>query len=62
MGIPISAEVRGADVGEITVTPETLPEHVEALRYRFEPGGQGQVDLLMEFETKRVRIPIQSAA
>jgi hypothetical protein len=61
-GIPISPEVRSADVGQITVTPETPAEHVETLRYRFEDAGQGRVDLLMEFENTRVRIPIQAAA
>jgi hypothetical protein len=60
-GIPISPEVRSADIGEITVTPEVLADPVETLRYRFEPAGEGRVDLLMEFETTRVRIPIQAA-
>lgn len=58
-GIPIDAGVRAHDVGEIVVTPETLDEHVETLRYRFEPAGEGRVDLLMEFELTRIRVPIQ---
>jgi hypothetical protein len=60
-GVPISPEVRSADIGTIQVTPEQMTEHVETLRYRFEPGAGNQVDLLMEFENTRVRIPIQAA-
>jgi hypothetical protein len=59
-GIPINDQVRAGDVGQFTVPTET-GEHVERLRYRFEPRGEGQVDLVMEFETTRVRIPIQTA-
>lgn len=60
-GVPISPEVRNADIGTIQVTPEPMTEHVETLLYRFEPGAGNQVDLLMEFENTRVRISIQAA-
>jgi hypothetical protein len=60
-GIPISPEVRADDVGQFTVPTETMAEHVETLRYRFEPQGEGRADLLMEFETTRVRMPVQAA-
>jgi hypothetical protein len=59
-GIPIDEGVRAQDVGEITVTPETMAEPVETLRYRFEPRGERAVDLLMEFESTRIRLPIES--
>lgn len=61
-GIPIGPGVREQDLGEIVLTPESTGEHVETLRYRFEPAGEGRVDLLMEFEMTRVRIPIESAS
>lgn len=60
-GIPIDEGVRAEDVGEITVTPEATDAHVETLQYRFEPQGENAVDLVMEFENTRVRIPIQAA-
>jgi hypothetical protein len=56
-GIPIDDAVRQHDVGRLTVTPEPLSEPVETLRYRFEPRGDA-VDLVMEFERNRIRIPI----
>jgi hypothetical protein len=58
-GIPISPQVREHDLGQVGVRPERI-EHIERLRYRFEPAGANRVDLLMEFETTRVRIPIQT--
>jgi hypothetical protein len=57
-GIPIDDSVTRHDVGRITVTPETLAQPVETLRYRAEPRSDG-VDLLMEFERNRIRIPIR---
>jgi len=60
-GIPINDQVRAGDVGEFTVPTEATDPHVETLRYRFEPWGERRTDLLMEFESTRVRIPIQVA-
>jgi hypothetical protein len=60
-GIPISPEVRAADVGSGTVTPEALAAPVETFTLRFEPAGSGEVHLVGEWEGWRVRIPVRSA-
>ena len=57
-GIPLSSDVRARDMGQATLTPEALPEHVEALRFRFEPKGVGRVDLVLEWESTRLSIPM----
>jgi hypothetical protein len=56
-GIPLSPEVRAQDVGEALLTPERLAEPVETLRFSFAPTAGG-VDLLMEWEGSRLRIPV----
>jgi hypothetical protein len=59
-GIPISAQVTEADIGSGTAQVESTEEMVERLRYRFEEAGEGGVDLLLEWERTRVRIPIRA--
>ena len=59
-GIPISAQVTEADIGSGTAQVESTEEMVERLRYRFEDAGEGGVDLLLEWERTRVRIPIRA--
>jgi len=56
-GIPVTDEVRTADVGSFTVTPEATSGMVETLTYSFVPSGNGG-DLVLEWETTRIRIPV----
>ena len=49
----------GGEYAEVAAEPI---DHVETLRFRFEPKSQTEVDLVMEFETTRVRVPIAAAA
>jgi hypothetical protein len=58
-GIPINAAVTDTDIGRGTGSVEPMAEMVERLRYRFDPTGEGAVDLLLEWERTRVRIPIR---
>lgn len=57
-GIPISEEVRAADIGSFTV-PRESTEMVETLTYEWEPGGEGFGHLVLLWETTRVPIPVQ---
>lgn len=59
-GIPITDEVRSADVGSGTVTPEETESTVEQMRYRFEREGPDEALLLLEWEDTRVPIPIEA--
>jgi hypothetical protein len=60
-GIPIDAAVRATEIGSFTVTPLTLPETVEQLRYVWEPaaGGDPGGELLLEWENTALPIPIE---
>ncbi|MEX0979920.1 MAG: DUF2911 domain-containing protein [Gemmatimonadota bacterium] len=58
-GIPIDDDVRAADVGSGTVTPESTGSMVERLTFRFEERDSDAADLLMEWENTRVRIPVE---
>lgn len=58
-GIPIDEAVRAADIGSFTVEPETMDEHVETMRFRFEPSEDGTMgDMVMEWENTRVRFHV----
>ncbi|MCA1789677.1 MAG: DUF2911 domain-containing protein [Thioalkalivibrio sp.] len=57
-GIPISPEVRATDVGSFTVTPEATSNMVETMTYGFESTGQSAGEIVLEWETTRVRIPV----
>lgn len=57
-GIPISPEVRATDVGSFTVTPEATSNMVETMTYGFESTGQNSGEIVLEWETTRVRIPV----
>lgn len=57
-GIPISAEVRAADVGSFTVPVTNLDAHVETLEFTFQPRGEGGGDLVYRWERTMLRIPI----
>ena len=53
-------EVEAQEVGRATVPSEQMEEHVEMLSFRVEPRGEGQADLLLEWENTRVRIPLSA--
>lgn len=61
-GIPINEEIRQADVGSVTVAPESTEETVEALDIRLEPRDGGGVDFVAEWEDTRVTVPIRPAS
>ncbi len=58
-GIPIDEEVRGAEIGRGSVTPERTEEPVETLRFEFHPVGPDEAELRMEWERTRLRIPVE---
>ncbi len=57
-GIPINDEVRATDVGETTAVVERLADAVEIFTIRFEKKDPGSAELVMEWETTRVRVPV----
>ena len=59
-GIAINEEVMANDVGSFTVTPGTLDEAVDQLRFSFAEA-EGGTDLVMEWEQTSVSIPIRSS-
>ncbi|HEX6927182.1 MAG TPA: DUF2911 domain-containing protein [Longimicrobiaceae bacterium] len=52
-------EVRAQEVGRATVPSEQIDAPVETFVIRAEPQGEDAVDLVLEWETTRVRIPVQ---
>jgi len=60
-GMPIDAGVQAQDVGRATVPVEPLDRHVETLTFDLRPTGRGSAELLLEWETTRVRIPVERA-
>lgn len=56
-GVPITPEVRAADIGSFTVAPAALEEPVETLTFTFEPGPSGG-DLVFRFEERTFSFPI----
>lgn len=61
-GVPIGDEVRANDIGQMTIMTEPTDPPIETLRYRFESRADEGVDLLMEFEATRLRVPIRPAS
>ena len=61
-GIPIDESVRATEIGSFTVTPQELPTPVETLTYEFEEaaGGEPGGELLMQWATTLIRIPIEA--
>lgn len=55
-------EVAEQEVGRATVAREDLPEHVETFTIRSEPTGPAATQIVLEWETTRVRIPIAARA
>lgn len=61
-GIPINADVQGADVGSFTVTPEATEAPVEQLTFRYELWDDGTMgDMVMEWENTRIRFHVHPA-
>jgi hypothetical protein len=60
-GIPISAEVRAADIGSFTRPAESMDDLVETLTYRWESQSADAGELILEWENTRIRIPVRSA-
>ncbi len=56
-GIPISPDVRRADIGSFAVTPLPSDAHVETLTFRFEGSG-ARGALVFSWENTTFRIPI----
>ncbi len=61
-GIPISAEVRAADVGSFKRPATPADNMVETLTFRWESHGDNMGHLIMEWENTRVEIPIHRGA
>ena len=57
-GVPISAEVRAADIGSFRIDATPLPDAVERLTFRFEPTGPATGVLVYEWERTRLAIPL----
>ncbi len=61
-GIPIDETVRSTELGSFTATPEEMDEFVETLQYGFEPAADGSGgEVLLEWESTRVRFPVEPA-
>jgi hypothetical protein len=52
-------EIRAQEVGRFTVPVEVLDQPVETLTFRAVPGDSGAVDLLLEWQTTRIRLPLE---
>jgi hypothetical protein len=57
-GIPISADVRSADLGSVTVPATRVETHVETLEFAFERRASTEGDLVYRWEHTTFRIPI----
>jgi hypothetical protein len=60
-GIPVNEEVRNAEAGHFTASPEAIDEMVESLTFRWDSHGEDMGHLVMEWEHTRVEIPIHGA-
>ena len=57
-GVPLSAEVRAADVGSFAVVPQELSEPVETLTFDFGPSSEGSGVLVYAWERITLSIPV----
>ena len=53
-------EIRAREVGRFTVPVEVLESPVETLTIRPVPAATGDVDLVLEWQTTRIRLPLES--
>ena len=58
-GMDLSETVQARDVGRGSVPVERLDGHVETLTFELIPTGSGSGELVLKWETTRVRIPIE---
>jgi len=58
-GVPLSADVRTADVGSFPVAPRQSRERVETLTFSFEPADRRAGALVYEWEGVRLSIPVE---
>ncbi len=59
-GIPISDEVRATEIGSFMVTPEPTDDMVETLTFSYDATDASSGDLVLEWENRRIRIPIEA--
>ena len=52
-------EIQAQEVGRATVPSEQIGSPVEVFEIRAEPRGDNAVDLVLEWETTRVRVPVE---
>jgi hypothetical protein len=60
-GIPIDEAVRSADLGSFVLSTETTETPVEQLTFTWNQMEEGAGELVMAWETTRIRIPIRVA-
>jgi len=60
-GIPISDTVKAQDIGSVSAAVEAVTAPVEEFRIQFERAGRDAVDLVIEWDRTRVRVPIRHA-
>ncbi len=59
-GIPIDEDVRAQEVGSVTVPREEPADHVETLTLSFAPVDGNATELVLEWETFRIRVPVEA--
>lgn len=60
-GIPIDDTVKAQDIGAVSAAVEAVTPPVEEFRMQFERAGGDAVDLVIEWDRTRVRVPIRRA-
>ncbi|MDP2496810.1 MAG: DUF2911 domain-containing protein [Candidatus Palauibacterales bacterium] len=58
-GIPIDESVRSEDIGTVTVSPSETGSPVANLTLSFEPRGENEAHLVIEWERTRLRVPVR---
>jgi hypothetical protein len=58
-GVPLSAEVRAADLGSFSVVPRELDGPIDTLTFSFLPSGGGSGALIFEWERLTLSIPVE---
>lgn len=58
-GIPIDESVRSEDIGTVTVSPSETGSMVDNLTLSFEPQGENEAHLVIEWERTRLRVPVR---
>jgi hypothetical protein len=58
-GVPLSAEVRAADLGSFSVVPREVEGPVDILTFSFVPSGERSGDLILVWERLTLSIPVE---